>query len=117
MPKASSKPQNVTMGSYQPCTFSLLDSKGSATSYATNQVFTTTENSSYKKESLLPVGNITETGFYSRTAMVVQQTGDLQWQTYYASNLQNSNIIRCLQEVLGVYCQECQQGFSGISRS
>ena len=64
------------MGSDQPFSFSLLNSTGSATSYATNQVFTT--NSSYKKQSLLPVCNVSEPGFYSGTAMVVQQPGHLQ---------------------------------------
>ena len=63
MPKAYFKPQNDTMGSDQPFRFSLLNSTGSATSYATNQVFTTTANSSYKEKSLLPVCNVSEPGF------------------------------------------------------
>ena len=63
MPKAYFKPQNDTMGSDQPFRSSLLNSTGSATSYATNQVFTTTANSSYKKKSLLPVCNVSEPGF------------------------------------------------------
>ena len=33
--------------------------------------------------------------------MVVQQLGDLQWQTNCVSNLQNSNTIRCLEKGLG----------------
>ena len=37
------------MGSDQNFSFSLVISTGSATSYPTNQVFTTTTNSSYKK--------------------------------------------------------------------
>ena len=41
MPKAYFKPQNDTMGSDQPFRFSLLNSTGIATSYPTNQVFTT----------------------------------------------------------------------------
>ena len=49
MRKVYFKPQNNTMGSDQSFRFSLLNSTGSATSYGTNQVFTTTANSSYKK--------------------------------------------------------------------
>ena len=78
MPKAYFKPQNDTMGSDQPFRFSLLNSTGIATSYPTNQVFTTTANSSYKKTSLLPVCYVSEPGFYSGISMVVQQPGDLQ---------------------------------------
>ena len=66
----------------------LLNSPGSASSYATNQVFTTTVNSSCKKQSLLPVCNVSEPGLYSGTAVVVQQPRDLQWQTNCVSNLQ-----------------------------
>ena len=73
------------MESDQCCRFSLLDSTGSATIYAA------TANSSWKKESFLPVWNVSEPGFYSGIAMVVQQPGDLQWQTNCVSNLQNSN--------------------------
>ena len=65
MPKAYFKPQNSTMRSNQPCRFSLFDCTGRATGYAANQVFTTTANSSYKKQSLLPVCNVPEPGFYS----------------------------------------------------
>ena len=78
MPKAYFKPQNDTMGSDQPFRFFLLNSTGIATSYPTNQVFTTTANSSYKKTSLLPVCYVSEPGFYSGISMVVQQPGDLQ---------------------------------------
>ena len=88
------------MGSDQPCRFSLLDSTGSATSY------TATKNSSYKKQSLLPVGDVSEPGFYSGTEIVVQQPEDLQGQTKYVSNLQNSNTIRSFQKGLGAYCQK-----------
>ena len=100
MPKAYCKPQNDSMGSDQPCRFSLLDSTGSATSYAANQVFTTTAYSSNKKQSLLPVCNVSEPGFYSRTEMV-QQPGDLQWQTNCVSNHQNNNTTKCPQKGLG----------------
>ena len=44
MSKAYFKTLNDIMGSNQPFRFSLLNSTGSATSYATNQVFTTTAN-------------------------------------------------------------------------
>ena len=81
MSKAHFKPQNHITGSYQPFRFSLLNSTGSATSYSTNQVFTTTANSSYKNQTLLPVCNVSEPGLYSGTAMVVQQPGNLQWET------------------------------------
>ena len=47
--KLISNPRNDTMGSDQPFRFFLLNSTGIATSYPTNQVFTTTANSSYKK--------------------------------------------------------------------
>ena len=47
MSKAYFKPQNNIMGSDQPFRFSLLNRTGSAISYATNQVFTETANSSY----------------------------------------------------------------------
>ena len=49
MPKSYFKSQNGTMESDQFCRFSLLDSTGSATIYAA------TANSSWKKESFLPV--------------------------------------------------------------
>ena len=98
--------QNDTMGSDQPFRFSLLNSTGSATSYATNQVFTTAANSSYEKKPLLPVCNISEPGFYSGIAMVVQQPGDLQWQTNCVSNLENNDTIRCLQKGLGASCKK-----------
>ena len=75
------------LGSDKPCRFSLLNCTGSASSYAAIQVFTTTANSNYKKQSLLPVCNVSEPGFYSGTEVVVQQPGDLQWQTSCASNL------------------------------
>ena len=101
MSKAYFKPQNHTMGSDQPFRLSLLNSTGSATNYATNQVFTTTANSSYKKQILLPVCNVSEQGLYSGTALVVQQPGDLQSQINCVSNLLNSNAIRCLQKGLG----------------
>ena len=52
MTKAYLKRQNNTMRNDQPFRFSLLDSTGSATSYAANQVFTITENSSYRKQCL-----------------------------------------------------------------
>ena len=94
MRKVYFKPQNNTMGSDQSFRFSLLNSTGSATSYGTNQVFTTTANSSYKKQSLLPVCKVSEPGFYSGTAMVIQQPGYLQLKTNCVSNLQNSNTIR-----------------------
>ena len=81
IPKAYFKSQSNTMGSDQSFKFSLLSSTGSATSYATKQVFTTTANGSYKKQSLLPVYSVSERGFYSRTAMVVQQPRYLQRQT------------------------------------
>ena len=42
--------------------------------------------------------------------MVVQQPGDLQWQTNCVSNLQKSNTIRCLQEGLVPYYQEVSIG-------
>ena len=76
MSQAYFKPQNGIMGSD-----SLLNSTGSVTSYATNQVFTTTANSSYKKQLLLPVCNVSEPGLYTGIAMVVQQPRDLQRQT------------------------------------
>ena len=100
MSKYYFKPQNDTIGSDQPFRFSLLKNVGSATTYAINQVFTTA-NSSYKKQSLLPVCNVSEPGFYSGTAMVVQQARDLQWQTNCVSNLPNINTIRCLQKGWG----------------
>ena len=78
MSKAYFKLQCNIMGSDKSCRFSLLDSTGSATSYAANQVFTTTANSSYKKQSLLSVCNVFELGFYSETTVVVQQPGDSQ---------------------------------------
>ena len=93
-------------GSHQPFRFSLLNSTGSATSYSTNQVFTTTANSNHKKQSLLPVCNVSEPGFYSGSTMVVQQPGDLQWQTNCLSNLQNSNTMKCLQKGLGAILSE-----------
>ena len=77
MLKAYFKSQNDIIGSDQPFRFCLLNSTGSATSYATNQVFTSTANSSYKKQSLLPVCNVSEAGLYSGTAVVVQQHRDL----------------------------------------
>ena len=110
MSKAYFKTLNDIMGSNQPFRFYLLNSTGSATSYATDQVFTTTANRSYKKQFLLPVCNTSEPRFYSRTAMVVQQPGDLQWQTNCVSNLQKSNTIRCLQEGLVAYYQEVSTG-------
>ena len=69
--------------------FFFLNSTGSAISYAKNQIFTIAANSSYKKQSLLPLCNISEPGFYSGTAMVVQQPEYLKWQTNCVSNLQN----------------------------
>ena len=54
MSKAYFKPQNDIMGNNHPFRFSLLNSTGSATSYATNQVFTTA-NSIYKKQLLSQV--------------------------------------------------------------
>ena len=111
MSKAYFKLQCDIMGSDKSCRFSLLDSTGSATSYAANQVFITTANSSYKKQSLLSVCNVFELGFYSETTMVVQQPGDSQWRTNFVSNLQNNNTIKCLQKELG----SCQQGISGFS--
>ena len=110
MSKAHFKPQNHIKGSCQPFRFSLLNSTGSATSYSTNQVFTTTANSSYKNQTLLPVCNVSEPGLYSGTPMVVQQPGDLQWQINCVPNFQNSNTIRCLQKGLGVYCQKVSTG-------
>ena len=110
MSKAYFKTLNDIMGSNQPFRFYLLNSTGSATSYAKDQVFTTTANRSYKKQFLLPVCNTSEPRFYSRTAMVVQQPGDLQWQTNCVSNLQKSNTIRCLQEGLVAYYQEVSTG-------
>ena len=110
MSKAYFKPQNHIMGSDQPFRFSFLNSTGSTTTYATNQVFTTTPNSSYKKQILIPVCNVSKPGLYSGTAMVDQQPGDLQWQINCVSNLQNSNIIRCLQKGLGAYCQKVSAG-------
>ena len=65
-----------TIGSDQPFRCSLLNNTDSATSYATNEVFTTTTNSSYKKQSLLPVCNVSKPGLYSGTAMVVQNRGE-----------------------------------------
>ena len=65
-----------TIGSDQPFRCSLLNNTDSATSYATNEVFTTTANSSYKKQSLLPVCNVSKPGLYSGTAMVVQNRGE-----------------------------------------
>ena len=112
MSKYYFKPQNDTIGSDQPFRFSLLKNVGSATTYAINQVFTTA-NSSYKKQSLLPVCNVSEPGFYSGTAMVVQQARDLQWQTNCVSNLPNINTIRCLQKGWGgggAYCQKVSIG-------
>ena len=44
--------------------------------------------------------------------MVVQQPGDLQWQTNCVSNLQNSNTIRCLQKGLGGILSESISGGS-----
>ena len=73
MEKAHYKPQNGTIGSDQPCRFSLLDGTGSANSYATNQFFTTKANSSYQKQSFLPVCHIFEPGLDSETSIVVQQ--------------------------------------------
>ena len=110
MSKAYFKPQKYILGSYQPFRFSLLNSTNSVTSYATNQVFTTTENSSCQKQVLLPVCYVSEPGLYSGTAMVVQQPGDLQWQTNCVYNLQNNNTIRCLQKGLGAYCQKVSTG-------
>ena len=109
MPKGYFKlPSNT--GSGQLCRFSLRDSTGSATGYIASQVFTTTANSSYKKKSLLPVCNISEPGFSSGTEMVVQQPGDLQWQTNYVSNVINSNTFRCFQKALEAYCQKVLTG-------
>ena len=51
MSKAYFKPQNDIRESNQPFRFSFLNSTGSATSYAANQVFTTTANRSYKNNS------------------------------------------------------------------
>ena len=59
MPKAYFKLKKEIMGGDQTCQFPLLNSTGSATSYATN-VFITTANSSYNKQSLLPVCNVFE---------------------------------------------------------
>ena len=73
MQKAHYKPQNGTIGSDQPCRFSLFDGTGSANSYATNQFFTTKANSSYQKQSFLPVCHIFEPGLDSETSIVVQQ--------------------------------------------
>ena len=50
MSKAYFKPQSDIMGSDQPFRFFWLKSTDSATSYATNQVFITTANSSCKKQ-------------------------------------------------------------------
>ena len=47
--KAYFKPENNIMGSDQTFSLSLLISTGSATSYATDQAFTTTTNIRYKK--------------------------------------------------------------------
>ena len=119
MSKAYSKPQNDIMGNDQPFRSSLLNSTGSATSYATNQVFTTA-NSSYKKQLLLQVCNVSELRLYSGTAIVVKEPGDLQWKTNFSvSNLRNSNKIRCLpsKRVEGRIISKCQQGVSGLSRS
>ena len=44
---------------------------------AANQIFTTAVNSSNNKQSLLPVCNVSEPGFYSGTEMLVQQTENL----------------------------------------
>ena len=76
----------------------------------TEMVFTTTANSSCKKQPLLPVCNVSEPVSYSGTAMVVHQPGDLQWQTYCVSYLQNTNTIRCIQKGLGIYCQKVATG-------
>ena len=77
VPKFYFKPQNDIMGCDQPCRFSLLHITGSATSYTT-----TTANSSYKKQSFIPVCNVFEPRFNSGTEILVPQPGDLQWQTY-----------------------------------
>ena len=50
------------MRSDQTCRFSLLNSTGNATSYASNKFFRTTANNNYKKQSLLSVCNISEPG-------------------------------------------------------
>ena len=42
--------------------------------------------------------------------MVVQQPGDLQWQTSCVSNLQRNSIIRCFKKGLGVYSQNVFTG-------
>ena len=109
MPKAYFKPQNDTMGSERPFRFSLLNSTDSATSYATNQVFTTAANSSYKKNPSY------------QSAMYLNQDSlqELQWWfnnqeicngKLIVSNLQNSDTIRCLQKGLGAYCQKVSIG-------
>ena len=76
-PNVISNPSNNTVGSDQPFRFSLLDSTGSTTSYTANQVFTTTANSIFKKQSWLPVLNVSEPGFYTGTEMMVEQPEDL----------------------------------------
>ena len=113
MSKAYFKPQNHIMGSDQTFRFSLFNSTGSATSYATNQVFTTTANSSCKKQIPLPVCNVTEPRLYSGTAMVVTT-----WRFAMAncfSNFQNSNTIRCLQKGLGGVLSESVSRGSVVS--
>ena len=62
MPKAYFKPLSDTLASDQSCRFSLFDTISSTTSYAANQVFMKTANSSYKKQSLLPVFNVSKQG-------------------------------------------------------
>ena len=63
MPKAYFKSQNNSMEIVQLCRFSLLNSTWSAASYAANLVFTTTANSSNKKQYLLHVCNVSEPDF------------------------------------------------------
>ena len=65
--------------------FSLLDSTGIATSYATNQVFTTTANCSCKRQFLLPVCNVSEPGFYSGTAMETCNGDSITWRSAMAN--------------------------------
>ena len=45
--------------------------------------------------------------------MVIQQPGDLQWQTNCVSIHQNSNTITCFQKGLGVYSQKVSTGGQG----
>ena len=121
MSKAYFKPQNDIRESNQPFRFSFLNSTGSATSYAANQVFTTTAKRSYKNQFLLPVCNVSEPGIYSGTAMVFNNleicNGRLIASLTTKTVIQSDDSRKSWEVRGGVYCQKVSTGVSVLSIS